>query len=148
MGTARFTMRNWDDEHGEWLYTYEFVGFDSREQHKIRGIHHVNPSQCTVAWWSWFSGTPATIARLHNDQVSILQCIIGGGGGGEVENRIPAAYRAEEVSRPTECGGSGGSGGGSTVVCYTIITDHYWYYPDTGDYEYRYSTSETYCEMT
>lgn len=31
-------------------------------------------------------------------------------------------------------------------ICYTIITEHYWYYPATGTFEYRFTKYETYCE--
>lgn len=43
--------------------------------------------------------------------------------------------------------GGGGGGGGSTWRCYTVTTDHYWYYPDTGEVEYRYTEEYTYCEQ-
>lgn len=35
---------------------------------------------------------------------------------------------------------------GTNLTCYTYSVDHYWYYPDTGTYEYRYTTEETWCE--
>lgn len=45
-------------------------------------------------------------------------------------------------------GGSGGGtgGGGSLRLCNTTSTDYYWYYPDTGQVEYRYSDSSMSCE--
>jgi hypothetical protein len=43
-------------------------------------------------------------------------------------------------------GGGGGAGGG-LWRCYTVTIDHYWYYPDTGDVEYRYTEKYQYCEQ-
>lgn len=49
----------------------------------------------------------------------------------------------------TNCAGGGGPGGETqTYTCYTVTTDYYWYYPDTGEYEYRYSEETTWCEST
>lgn len=43
--------------------------------------------------------------------------------------------------------GGGGTGGGESLrLCSTTRTDYYWYYPDTGQVEYRYSDSSTSCE--
>lgn len=39
------------------------------------------------------------------------------------------------------------SGGASTeVTCYTLEIDYYWYYPDTGRVEYRYTETYSWCE--
>lgn len=43
-------------------------------------------------------------------------------------------------------GGGGGGGGGTVLRCYTVTIEHYWYYPDTGQIEYRYTEEQTYCE--
>jgi len=56
-----------------------------------------------------------------------------------------------DATTTSSCGGGGGGGGGGgddMPECYTVVTDHYWYYPDTGEIEYRYSTYETVCEET
>lgn len=45
---------------------------------------------------------------------------------------------------PSTSGGGGPSGGEQT--CYTWEVDHYEYDPNTGNVEYLYSTSETWCE--
>jgi hypothetical protein len=49
----------------------------------------------------------------------------------------------------TTCGGDGGGGGGGGSMwrCYTVTIDHYWYYPDTGRIEYRYTEEYTWCEQ-
>lgn len=47
------------------------------------------------------------------------------------------------------CGGGGGGGGGGSVGrCYIVTIEHYWYYPDTGQIEYRYTEEQTYCEQS
>jgi hypothetical protein len=48
------------------------------------------------------------------------------------------------TSSPSPSPGGGGGGGGGT--CWTLTIDHYWYYPDTGEIEYWYSESYTWCE--
>jgi hypothetical protein len=51
----------------------------------------------------------------------------------------------------TTCSGDGdggGGGGGSVTRCYTVSIEHYWYYPDTGQIEYRYTEEQTYCEQS
>jgi hypothetical protein len=45
-------------------------------------------------------------------------------------------------------GGRGGGGGGTVGRCYTVTIEHYWYYPDTGQIEYRYTEEQTYCEQS
>jgi hypothetical protein len=46
-----------------------------------------------------------------------------------------------------EEGGTGGTGSGDPrETCYTVEIDHYWYYPDTGEVEYRYTEGRRYCE--
>jgi hypothetical protein len=40
--------------------------------------------------------------------------------------------------------GGSGSGGGSQT-CYTVTTDHYYYYPDTGEVEYVGTDEYSYC---
>jgi hypothetical protein len=55
----------------------------------------------------------------------------------------------ETPSSTTSCTGGGGGGGGTTpITCYTVTVDHYWYYPDTDSYEYRYSETSTWCESS
>lgn len=45
-------------------------------------------------------------------------------------------------------GGGGGGDGGSVWTCYTVTIEHYWYYPDTGQVEYRYTEEQIYCEQS
>jgi hypothetical protein len=60
----------------------------------------------------------------------------GGGGPGGLEEPM------------TTCSGGGGGpdGGSSTWRCYTVTIDHYYYYPDTGEIEYRHTEQYSYCE--
>ena len=56
-------------------------------------------------------------------------------------------YQPECVPAPATGGGGSGDppGGGS---CYTVRTDHYWYYLDNGEMQFRYSSYDTYCESS
>jgi hypothetical protein len=53
-----------------------------------------------------------------------------------------------QANCPEEIPGGGVKDPGSDGFyrCYTYTVDHYWYYPDTGVYEYRYTTEQTWCE--
>jgi hypothetical protein len=62
--------------------------------------------------------------------------------GGTVPNSAPLSTCGGDG------GGSGGGGGGTVVRCYTVTIEHYWYYPDTGQIEYRYTEEQTYCEQS
>jgi hypothetical protein len=71
----------------------------------------------------------------------------GGGNAQSVDPLFPPSY--DYTPSPDQCGGGspggGGGSGGGNMTCYTIATDHYWYYPDTGTYEYRYTSYSTHC---
>lgn len=71
-----------------------------------------------------------------------------GGGGGDLEEPMTMMSAPTETSLNT-CSGGGGGGGdpGSTWRCYTVTIDHYWYYPDTGRIEYRYTEEYSWCEQ-
>lgn len=68
---------------------------------------------------------------------------------GAATARVPGAgqyaprFDMQKDDRPV-CGG-GSPGGGSGLTCVEVFTDHYWYYPDTGHIEYRFTTVEQYC---
>jgi hypothetical protein len=141
-GTSRMTMAQWDQYHTYRFFTYEFYGRTRDGKTSVRGTHHVNAAQCTDAAWSYWSGSPATIALLHNAQFSSLACA-GTGENGESE-----ALMAITSSGCEGTGGGGGGGGTTTLRCYTIQVEHYWYYPDTGEFEYRYTDVQTYCEQS
>lgn len=137
-GRSRLTMAQRDQYHTYKFYTYEFSGKTLDERTGVRGTHHVNAAQCLTAQINAALGIPAFIALLHNAQFSSLACGDGGMGGGE-----------HVASVSLSCGDSGGGGGGAPetrLTCYTVRIDHYWYYPDTGRVEYRYSDTYTWCE--
>ncbi len=67
--------------------------------------------------------------------------IEAGDDGGTVPN-------SATLSACSGDGGGGGGGGGTVVRCYTLTIEHYWYYPDTGQIEYRYTEMQTYCEQS
>lgn len=60
------------------------------------------------------------------------------------DGRSTPRYNSQKDDRPA-CGGGGASGGGGTMTCVEVFTDHYWYYPSTGQVEYRFTTVEHYC---
>lgn len=67
----------------------------------------------------------------------------------ESDERVRDATDYQPACAPPESTGTGKAkpiGGGN--YCYTVRTDHYWYYPDTGTVEYRYSTYKEYCESS
>lgn len=68
----------------------------------------------------------------------------------EIENRAGGGT-VPNPALSTSCGGDGGGGGGGggggMWRCYTVTIDHYWYYPDTGRIEYRYTDEYTWCEQ-
>lgn len=68
----------------------------------------------------------------------------GGEEGGEIMTSISPGWGPSLA-----CGGPGEDPGGgyATYRCYTVTVHHYWYYPDTNRYEYRYSEESTWCEQ-
>lgn len=74
-------------------------------------------------------------------------CTCSGGGSGPGDQ--PVLSTSADLTPSTTCtGGGGDDGSGTTYRCYTVRLDHYWYYPDTDTYEYRYSEEYSYCEET
>jgi hypothetical protein len=124
-GLSQYSMRQYDQEHGTVLHTYAFNGLSIDEDWRIKGIHHVAPSQCASAAWGWLTGSPAVIAYLHNAQLTFL----GGTGGDGC-----GSYRyvsSDEPCDDSEVGtgggdggedgdGDGGAGGGEPDLCETL----------------------------
>jgi hypothetical protein len=69
-----------------------------------------------------------------------------GDGGGPDDVVVQGAGEGPDAQTSGECTGSGPGGEPARQTCYTVVTDYYWYYPDTGTYEYRYSEETTWCE--
>lgn len=63
---------------------------------------------------------------------------------GEQARTTSAKHECRRPTTTTTSTPSEGDDDGKT--CYTIETDHYWYYPDTGELEYRYTEAYTWCE--
>lgn len=75
-------------------------------------------------------------------------CPAGAPKGGETSYSVSSDLLPVSSQAATCTGDTGGGGGssGPTMRCYTLTVDHYWYYPDTDTYEYRYSESTSWCE--
>jgi hypothetical protein len=114
--TSRLTMRQYDEYHASVLYSYSFVGYTADQDWRITGVHHVAAGQCTSAAYSYWTGSPAVIAYLHNAKV---QATGTGGGGGEGEgcgDFDQLSYQSYGSPSPIDPesyigGGSGGGGG-------------------------------------
>lgn len=97
--------------------------------------------------WITYRGFGSTSASAPGgDSKRQPDCSCGEGGGGDPDDPNVESVSAGS-SAMASCTGGGGPGEGTTsYTCYTVTTDYYWYYPDTGTYEYRYSEESTYCE--
>ncbi|HEX8390908.1 MAG TPA: hypothetical protein VF665_01020 [Longimicrobium sp.] len=102
-GTSRFTMQQYDQMHGTYLYTYQFEGLTPDGTHKVRGTHHVAAAQCLQAAYSYWTGSRAFIAYLHNETLYIIS-YNGSCEGLEVEN---AEYSQTGSPAPFRCEGGG-----------------------------------------
>lgn len=97
------------------------------------------------AQWGMYVGGPCgnvIEANLRGEVWWIYQ----GGWSIDTNERTQTVARRQADCPESVPGGGAGPETGGTVRCYTYTVDHYWYYPDTGVYEYRYSTTKTWCE--
>jgi len=85
------------------------------------------------AWWIYSGGwSMDSEESLDFNQENLQDC---------AEDEEP------ETPGPGGGGGPGDPGGGGGMMrCYTYTVDHYWYHPDTGEYEYRYTETKTWCD--
>lgn len=109
-GKSQFTMRQWDETHTYEMFTYYYKGETPDGKTRVTGIHHVNIVQCGAAAYSYWSGSPAYIARLHNATFFSVAC---SGGGGDPVAVVYDPY-AEEDSTDCDAGGSDGDEGSGT----------------------------------
>lgn len=119
-GRSRFSMRQYDEYHASVLYTYVFEGKTVDGKFKMRGIHHVAAGQCTSAAYSYWTGSPAVIARLHNATLLSL--------ASNTCTTEPPATEYEVISPPGETyppttTGCGGTGSGT----YPPLAEDEWY---------------------
>jgi hypothetical protein len=86
-----------------------------------------NSLQLDLEFTAWWLGLSGWVMQQENRPLSVPEqqpaCRTSGGGGG-----------------------GGGDGGGGMLTCYTETVYHYWYYPDTGVIEYRYTSEHQWCE--
>lgn len=104
-GRSVFTMTQHDEYHASIMYTYAFEGRTTDGNFKITGTHHVASGQCIHAAWSYWTGAPAVIARLHNAKLFNLASLSCGTEPpvGDHETYSPPQ---NDPSYGTGCGGT------------------------------------------
>jgi hypothetical protein len=128
-----------------WYYAYPMQTVASNN-----GKYRWEDAEIQVHCWVHRSLYGITIHRDHVASLGRLVVLCEGDWEEEIEIQ---AYTTPSPTTLSMCGGDGdddgggGGGGGSVWRCYTVTTDHYWYYPDTGDFEYRYTETSRYCEQ-
>lgn len=65
---------------------------------------------------------------------------------GEQEESATAAHSCPRPRTTTTTIPDDDGGGDSAGTCYLVEIDHYWYYPDTGELEFRYTEAYRWCE--
>lgn len=114
------------DGRAVWHYPGIYVKCEKITQYRPNGsIETVSPVFTTVM----------TEGDVEEKQVSGCCSGCGSGGGGGAGGITP------------DCTPTDGGGGMRIPMqrCTTTQTDYYWYYPDTGQTEYRYSETTTTC---
>jgi hypothetical protein len=117
-GRSRLTMRQYDEYHASLMYTYAFEGKTTDRKFKITGTHHVTARQCGQAMWSYLTGAPAVIGRLHNATLLSLAsntCI----ATPMAEDEIYVSPNPPSPTPGTGCGGSGST--------YPPLAEDEWY---------------------
>ena len=104
-GRSVLTMTQHDEYHASVMHTYAFEGRTTGGKFKITGTHHVASSQCIYAAWSYWTGAPAVIARLHNAKLFDVASTSCGSEPpvGDYETYSPPP---NHPSYSTGCGGS------------------------------------------
>lgn len=65
---------------------------------------------------------------------------------GEVKKSATDSYECPRSRTTTTTTPDSESGGDDETACYLVEIDHYWYYPGTGEVEYRYTEAYRYCD--
>lgn len=65
---------------------------------------------------------------------------------GEQSKSSSTEYKCPEPRTPTTTQTTTPAGGSDGKTCYTLEIDYYWYYPATGQKEYRFTESFFWCE--
>lgn len=133
-----------------WNWYYAYPNSTVVSNH---GTHRWENAEIQVHCWVYRAMYVITHHRDHVASLGRLEEICGEDNWEEIEMQ---AYddggSGSNSTVSTTCSGDGGGDpgrgpGGSTWRCYTVTIDHYWYYPDTGRIEYRYTEESTYCEQ-
>lgn len=107
----------------------------------------------TTIFIEWKGFTQFEAVGSRGDVEEQPECCPAPPGGGPTEPQYSLAPGTnDDASTTASCDGGGGGGTGGetppTYRCYTFTVDHYWYYPETGRVEYRYTTETSWCEQT
>lgn len=98
------------------------------------------------AYWEGLLGGPC--GNLLQLSLDYYAWWVGPGGWKLQERKKDGIVYAEQPACRTSSGGGGdgAGGGGGMITCFTETVHHYWYYPDTGAIEYRYTSQYQWCE--
>lgn len=98
--------------------------------------------------WQGFTSTDVQVSGGHSARQPDCTCGSGDDGSPDDDQHVTSiSADAGPAASTSDCSGGGGPGGGVTrSTCYTMTVDHYWYFPDTNTYEYRFSEEMTWCE--
>lgn len=128
------------------MYTTSTIGVASKCGHQVDGYSSHS------AWHEFFTKSGGVMSWEKETQPSNKSAAQS---GTNVQNKIPTWNTAGSLGSPgirkststcdSESGSTGGGSTGGGWSCTTVYFDHYWYYPDTGTYEYRYTSSKTTC---
>lgn len=111
-GIATMTMAQ-NDEYGGRIYTYEFIGYTVDRHQKIKGIAHIAPEYCAMAYYAYLRGITVAIAQLHNTTLYEVACNTGPDPENEAaDDPYAASYDpSSPTDDPEACSGPSGAGG-------------------------------------
>lgn len=122
--------------------------FFPQETHRFFGFFN----QTTSARWNFYLAEQCGNTVELNVLGEVWWMYSGGWSLDQRDRQARTVKNQSECGErvPVSTGGGGGGGGGKPgtgYTCYTYTVDHYWYYPATGHYEYRYTTEvSSWCE--
>jgi hypothetical protein len=111
---------------------------------QLTSVHHA----ISTAWLEFRGFGELRVMQPGGDDRPQPECACSGGSGPGDE---PVLSTTPNFTPSATCSGDGGGGpggdGGPTLRCYTVTIEHYYYHPDTGAVEYRYTEQYSYCEQ-
>lgn len=118
----------------------------------IRGVcgYMVDGSTVHTAWSEFWSPKKELLTWDREVKTSFASADQGPVNAENISRRRLSVSSGSPKSISSTCEGSsggGGSGNNDQYSCVTVTEDHYWYYPDTGQVEYRYTTTTTVCNF-